>query len=226
MVMEKHGFNYKSTTLTYYQSSRVPKLLIVSGFHGDETDVVEPLRDIVLANAHSLPPFIFIPVACPSAVAAGTRLNKNNHDINRFFYLDSPEDEAQALMKLIAGHAFDIAYSFHEHVGENRFYLYDMGDGMEGTKIDKLLLEVVKLGVELYNGVDDLEDPTLGIDIVDGYYLEKEEDAIQHGFFNGYLAKSNLAHSHVNPEIPGAISKEKKAAIVKAIFDTLVLPSQ
>ena len=222
VLMEKHEFIYKSTELVYYQSSKVPKLLIASGFHGDETEVVEPLRDIVLANAHLLPPFIFVPVACPSAVALGTRLNKNNVDINRSYYLDSPEEEAQALMKLIAGHAFDVAYSFHEHAGETRFYLYDMGDGVEGTKIDALLLEVVKLGVELYNGVDDLEDPSLGVDIVDGYYLEKEEDAIKHGFFNGYLAKSNLAHSHVNPEIPGAISKEKKKEIVQAIFDTLI----
>ncbi len=220
--MQKHVFTYKSTTLTYYQSSRTPKLLIVSGFHGDEADVVEPLRDTILANTDRLPPFLFIPVACPSAVARGTRLNKNNIDINRFYYLDSPQDEAQALMKLIAGHAFDIAYSFHEHPGETRFYLYDMGDGLEGTKIDKLLLALVNMGIELYNGIDDLEDPTLGVEIVDGYYLEKEEAAKKHGFFNGYLATSNLAHSHVNPEIPGAISKEKKAAIVQAIFDTLI----
>lgn len=220
--MQKHGFNYKSTTLTYYQSSKTPKLLIVAGFHGNETDVVEPLRDIVLANARRMPPFIFVPVACPSAVAAGTRLNKNNNDINRFYYLNSPEDEAQALMKLIAGQQFDVAYSFHEDPGETRFYLYDMGDGVEGTKIDKLLLSVVNLGVELYNGIDDLEDPTLQIEIVDGYYLEKEEQAMKHGFFNGYLAKSNLAHSHVNPEIPGAIPKAKKAEIVQAIFDTLI----
>lgn len=220
--MEKHEFTYKSTTLTYYQSAKTPKLLLVSGFHGDETDVIVPLTDIVLESALRLPPFLFVPVACPSAVAGGTRLNKNNKDINRFYYLDSPEDEAQALMKLIAGHAFDVAYSFHEHPGETRFYLYDMGEGVTGAKIDALLTKIKELGIELYNGPDDIEDSALNLNIVNGYYLENEEEAIKHGFFNGYLAKSNLAHSHVNPEIPGAVSKEKKAAIVQAIFDSLI----
>ena len=222
--MEKHAFAYQSTTLLYYQSSRTPKLLLTSGFHGDEADVIPLLTDIIFAHKDRLPPFLFIPIASPSAVSLGTRLNKNNVDINRSYYLDSPEEESQALMHLLSGFRFDIAYSFHEHPGETRFYLYDMGDGKDISKIENLKKRILALGIPLFSGVDDLEDPTLGYHIVDGHVLEDEEETIRHGFFNGYLLTADITKRHINPEIPGAISKEKKAAILQAIFDILILP--
>ena len=223
--MEKHAFTYQSTTLFYYQSSQTPLLLLTSGFHGNEADVIPLLTDIIFAQKDRLPPFLFIPIASPSAVSLGTRLNKNNVDINRSYYLDSPEEEAQALMHILGGFRFDIAYSFHEHPGENRFYLYDMGDGLETKKIEMLKQKILGLGIPLLTGIDDLEDPTLGSHIIDGYLLEDEEETIQHGFFNGYLLTADITTRHINPEIPGAVSKEKKSAILQAIFDILILPS-
>ncbi len=222
--MEKHAFAYQSTTLLYYQSSQTPKLLLISGFHGNETDVIAPLTDIIFRNQKRLPPFLFIPVACPSAVALETRLNKNKVDINRSYYLDSPEEEAQALMHLLAGFRFDIAYSFHEDPGERRFYLYDMGEGVDAKKIDALKQAILSLGVPMFHGIDDLEDPSLGGEIVDGYSLEDEQLTLKNGFFNGYLLTADITRRHLNPEIPGAIPKEKKAAILQAIFDILILP--
>lgn len=222
--MEQHEFTYQSTKLIYYQSSETPTLLITSGFHGDETDVIAPLADFVFQNQHRLLPFLFIPIVCPSAVALGTRLNKNNADINRSYYPDSPEEEAQAVMHFLAGFQFNTAYSFHEHPGETRFYLYDMGNRIDTKKIENLKQRILTLGVPLFSGVDDLEDPTLGSEIVDGYCLEDEGKTIQHGFFNGYLLTAGISHSHLNPEIPGAVSQAKKRAIIETLFDILLLP--
>ncbi len=223
--MEKHAFVYQSTTLFYYQSAGTPKLLLTSGFHGNEADVIPLLTNIIFAQKDRLPPFLFVPVACPSAVALGTRLNKNNADINRSYFLDSPEEEAQALMRLLSGFRFDIAYSFHEDPEERRFYLYDMGEGVDSQKIEELKKAIRVLGVDMFDGIDDLEDPSLGREIIDGYFLEKEEDAVKNGFFNGYLLSADIAYRHLNPEIPGSISKEKKSVVLQAIFDILILPS-
>ncbi|OGG11999.1 hypothetical protein A2Z00_04480 [Candidatus Gottesmanbacteria bacterium RBG_13_45_10] len=219
--MVKHASHYKATTLFYYQSSQKPRLLVVSGFHGDEAGVIAPLTDFITSNPDRLPPFLFVPVASPSAVARGMRLSTHNVDMNRSYFPNTSVEEAQALMHFLEGRTFDMAYSFHEHPGETRFYLYDMGRVVDGKKMATLNEKMDALGVPLFDGIDDDQDPALGRKITRGYASESPDVAVRHGFFNGFLFTSHTTTRHVNLEIPGAVSTKKKAAIVAAIFDTL-----
>ena len=78
------------------------KLLILSGMHGDESDVVVHVSGFVSTQAESLPDFVYIPTVSPSAIAQKTRQNYLGHDINRCFVDPIQDPEALQVINRIS----------------------------------------------------------------------------------------------------------------------------
>lgn len=92
----------------YYISGKQPSLLLLTGTHGDELEVIDCLKKTIKINLAQLPEFVFIPEMSPSAVLQKTRLNKDGLDINRHFFDDSDIEEVKAVMKIIGQHQFEL----------------------------------------------------------------------------------------------------------------------
>lgn len=197
-----------------------PKLLILSGMHGDEFEVIGCVKDY-LAN-HTVADHMFIPEISPSAVAAQTRRNKFGHDVNRQFF-DPPEDEeVKAIMDQLLPYHFDLTMNFHEDPDlAQTFYLYDSGQLSE----DSLLLlrsTIIELGVGLHTGIDDPLDADLDLQVDKGYVSTPFETLPQNaGFSWVWMHNHGITKRAVDIEIPGRAPIELKQKLVEAIFDTM-----
>jgi hypothetical protein len=204
----------------YIVSGSDPKFLVLSGMHGDEHEVVDCQKKYIEANQKNLPPFVFIPQASPSAIALKTRTNKEGHDINRTF-IDPPMDqEAAAIIHILSTHQFDFCINIHEDPDRtNSFYLYDT-EIMKPNDLQRFREAMLKTGTALFNGIDDLEDISLGFQVVDGYISTPVEETFDtSGFLSGWLIRHNIAKRVLVPEIPGKASIAQKQKLVNAILD-------
>lgn len=204
----------------YFVKGSDPKLLIHSGTHGDEFDVIDVVREAVEKYEEQLPDFIYVPVVSPSAVKQKSRFNLNEKDMNRIFFNDSSDIEVKENMKVISGNKFDLFVSFHEDPEAYEYYIYDEGlDFKKSENILKNNKNLVDLGVKLLNGVDDPNDPHLGIEFVDGYRkFVVTDDHVNTGMISSWSLSEGLVKDTLVPEIPGKASMKEKALIVDTFF--------
>ena len=206
--------------MEYLQQGKNPKLLILSGTHGDEYEVIESVKKSIKHYKKNLPSFMFIPEVSPSAVKLGTRENINMVDLNRSFFENTKEQEAKDVIKLLSKYKFETCLTFHEDVDENRFYMYD-SENIEDTNTLKSLRKKIKdLGVQLYSGVDDPDDPVLSYEIVEGYKSVRPKDyPANSGLFDEWAFQAGIVNRIIYIEVPGKLTLLAKDKLVDAFFD-------
>lgn len=210
--------------ITYHLSGDNPQLLLISGTHGDEYEVISSTKKYVEMYKNRLPPFLFIPECSPSAVKLKTRTNDRGIDLNRSFDKNSSDPEVMAIKEIVSHFQFSLCVSFHEDPQTDQFYLYD-SEKMESDKLNTLKVTIKQTGIGLYNVIDDPSDPVLGFKINDGYItlpLDQNEPSTL-TFWGWGLRRGIFSHIY-NPEIPGKISLNQKDDIVRILFDLLILP--
>ncbi len=204
----------------YFVKGNNPRLLIHSGTHGDEFEVIDCVRKSVTKFETSLPDFVYVPVVSPSAVKNKTRLNGSDLDLNRVFFSSSKEPEVVENIKILKKFNFDLFVSFHEDPLSDEYYIYDSGFKKEESLKIKTHNEKLKdLGFKLLNGVDDPMDPDLGYEFIEGYrkFVETKGDSV-----NGMISMWSMFEKEVQtcltPEIPGLLDIAKKQLIVDTFF--------
>lgn len=207
--------------LEYYIYGDNPQILIDSGTHGDESEIIPMVGSCIEKYLDRLPNFLYVPKVSSTALALGTRKNKDGVDLNRNFMDQTQIQEAIDYMELVKPHHFQAVYSFHEDLSQKNFYMYDSFD-LQGTReLQKFKDELLSLGVGLFTGIDDPDDPILRYQIEEGYhhYLTFRTD----GTSTSWMAKNGIVERIMEPEIPGKVSKEKKAQMVDAVFRHFIL---
>ncbi|KKT73543.1 MAG: hypothetical protein UW68_C0007G0028 [Candidatus Collierbacteria bacterium GW2011_GWB1_44_6] len=211
----------------YFISGSKPKLLIHSGTHGDEFEVIDHVQAAIQKYEKDLPPFIFVPRVSPTAVKNKSRVNTFGHDLNREFFTDSDDFEVQSNIKIIKDMKFDIFVSFHEDWEYPDYYVYDVG---YSNRNDRLVLDhnqkLKEKGIGLYTGVDDPEDPDLGFEIVDGY-IKMVHPANYHddGTISAWALNRQIAENYYCLEIPGGAERQIKKFIVDSFFEDVIIKS-
>lgn len=206
----------------------LPEVLIVSGTHGDEPRVVSSVEAAMKKHAEELPSYLFIPKLSPSAMSLGTRKNKYGNDLNRSLRPDAGDKEALVVMELLRRYHFKTCFNFHEDPESSDFYVYDaFGERLENSpRWEGLKNEIMGMGVDLLNGIDDPSDPALGIEFRDGlHYFPNMPPGLENndGMMGTWLGTENLVDKFLNLEVPGKIPQEKKDSLVDAIFRHLIL---
>lgn len=209
----------------YYIKGDNPTLLIHSGTHGDEYEIIDIIKRCVEKYESNLPDFVFVPEVSPSAVKAQTRLTGTGEDINRIFFSNSDNTEVIENIKVFDRHKFETMVSFHEDVGIYDYYIYDSGFGVHESEIVKTHnKKIEKLGIKLLNGVDDPEDPQLNYEFKDGYrkFIEKPGDK-NNGMITVWAMTERGVNETLIPEIPGMLDVKEKELIIDTFFvDVLV----
>lgn len=225
MPLKYQKHTTQSTELPYYLSGEKPQLLISSGIHGDEYEIIEFVKKAIERNCDDLPPLLFIPAMSPSAVEQKTRHNKENLDLNRHFYANSPSVESKAVQGLLSNHNFLHTISFHEDPAQDKFYLYDSGLLTNLRNFSEFKSQIAHIGVSLLNGIDDPEDPLLGHNVSDGYVSISPGKFLKNsGPFETWLINQVISQRVIAPEIPGKLSSGLKRQIVGLFFKEIVLP--
>ena len=209
----------------YYIKGENPTLLIHSGTHGDEFEVINIVRKCVEKYEDRLPDFVFVPKVSPSAVKARLRVNSNGFDLNRIFFSDSKEIEVIENIKALDGYKFDTMVSFHEDPVLEEYYIYDSGfDLNESEKLKSHNQKLKKLGFKLLNGLDDPDDPSLGYEFKEGYrkFIEGKDDK-SNGMITVWAMVEKGVSECMVPEIPGMLSPKEKEIIVDTFFCDLLI---
>jgi len=212
----------KNGPISYFVQGSTPKVFFRSGTHGDENGVIDSVWDAIHKHLDRLPDFLFIPEVSPSAVLSGTRANEHNLDMNRGFVEDSQEPEVIANMSIVKDFQFDLSFDFHEDI--SGFYFYD-SEQMDDQGLARVRTGVNKLGVGLYSGIDDPDDPALVFKVEGGYtpkWIEKYDPNA--GFYDSWTMKNDLVRRSITVEIPKELSVVGKKRLVNLLFDELVLP--
>jgi hypothetical protein len=216
----------------YIISGVNPILLMTSGTHGNESEIVPLVEGVVWKYRKKLPSFMFIPEISPSACKLNTRNNKDNLDINRSFIIPPPTDEVKAIMDLWSKYRFGIFLTFHTDPTATDFYLYDGHKDKDHKKrrlditegYTLLNKDIRSFGINLFNGIDDTEDPTLGYEVKDGYtYWPMSTKINDHSTDYWLIMDTGLAKQVINPEIPGKATLDQKAKIIESIIRRLIL---
>lgn len=216
--MQKRVYTFGVTRLPYFIRGE-PQLLLQSGTHGDEFEVIASVKKALKTYVSQLSDFLYIPAASPSAVLRRTRLNKDNVDLNRNFYADTDIEEARANILLLKNYTFDICLSFHEDPELTEFYLYDSGLLYRTDKLSKLKSEIKKCGVNLFTGIDDPTDESLGFEFIEGYRHFPITDATpENGMFTSWAISHEIVKQATVFEIPGKIPRRLKDKLVDIIF--------
>lgn len=209
----------------YFVKGENPKLLIHSGTHGDEFEVIDVVKKCVEKYEDKLPDFVFVPYVSPSAVSSKTRVNNNGSDLNRIFFSDSKDIEVQENIKVIKDYKFDLFVSFHEDPELPFYYIYDEGTNPNETaNVVKHSQKMQSLGVNLLNGIDDPEDPTLGTEFVNGYkkfVVSKEFE--NNGMITSWAIINDIVGDTLVTEIPGKADLKIKELIVDTFFSDILL---
>ncbi|OGD69735.1 hypothetical protein A3A84_01020 [Candidatus Collierbacteria bacterium RIFCSPLOWO2_01_FULL_50_23] len=214
------------TQILYYTKGDSPTLLIHSGTHGDEYGVIDSVRLAVEKYEAQLPDFIYVPIVSPSAVAKRSRLNWGGLDLNRSFFGDNADSEVQANQEIVKGKSLDLLVTFHEDSGPGtKFYLYDMGLGLEDKDSwKKFRDEVGAMGVGLLSGTDDPDDPYLNYTFTEGYhYWSVPVKGYEGGSFDAWATRNKVVKKALIPEIPGHLSQDKKNKVVDLFFQKILL---
>ena len=212
------------TQIPYFTKGESPTLLIHSGTHGDEYGVISSVRLAVAKYEAQLPDFIFVPVVSPSAVAARKRVNMDGLDLNRSFFDGSRVSEIEANLSIARDYKFDLMVTFHEDsFWKSTFYLYDVNRSVgEGMAWKKFKAEIEALGLNLLNGSDDPNDPTLDYIFEEGYHYISEKGYLG-GSFDAWAIRNGVIGGALVPEIPGKLIQEKKNKVVDLFFRRFLL---
>lgn len=223
--MVKRHVEFAKLELGYYQKGADPALLIHTGTHGDEKDVIEAVGRYLKAHEAVLPDFIWVPEVSPSAVRLGTRQNQRGVDLNRVFFDGAKEPEVGANLAVLRGRRFRHFLSVHEDLTADRFYMYEHDDNSDTPAMARLCRRLAGSGIGLYEGLDDT-DPVLCNEIRKGYFSSRwlERDAGRpDGTVEGYVGHNRLADGRiVTAEVPGLATMEKKDMIVAWLFEYLL----
>lgn len=190
-------------TIPYFISGDNPKLLITTGTHGDEFHVIPKVEQVINELAQELPKFMYIPEISPSAVKAKSRKNGFGNDMNRNFG-NLMDPESIALKQILSKLTGTLGISFHQDFEFPKFYVYDTHT-MDVDDLEDLRSQVRTLGVPLYSGIDQIEDPMLGNRVVDGYVggmgapseagLFIEDWAMNYGYISRFFT-FEIPHEH------------------------------
>ncbi len=168
MIFESFG------PIRYHVKGKSPKLVILSGTHGDEAGVTPYVTKVIEAMYADLPAFLYIPEVSPSAVLQQTRFNKYGRDINRSFNVEN-DVEINSLKILLSKARKATAVTFHEDLQFEEFYLYDTGV-LPNEVLYPFYEKLKALSVPLYSGADDPEDVWLGYTSKNGYIPAAKKD--------------------------------------------------
>ncbi len=210
-------------TMKIFHKGTDPKLLILSGMHGDEADVVAHVSGFVSSHAQSFPDFVYLPTVSPSAIAQKTRQNYLGHDINRCFVDPIQDPEALQVCSRISKLYQVISLDFHEDSShENDFYFYDTGE-MSVHSLDIFRKHILQCDVSLYDGIDDSDDPNLGCHVIQGYVSHgHDKDSHESGFLTKWMAHKHIISRAFTFEIPGKSSQDTKNKLINAIFSFFI----
>lgn len=208
----------------YFTYGKDPQLLIHSGTHGDEHEVIDLVTGSLRKYESQLPPFIFVPHVSPSAVRAKTRENGKGEDLNRLFLDGSKEQEVLWNQAILQKGPFELAVSFHEDLGYKFYYLYD--ETRDG-KPTKLVVDhnnwLSQNGVQLLDGFDDPDDPALGIHFTNGYRHFTYDPSRRSGMImNWAMFHGHVEHALVS-ETPGLVDLATKEKIIDSFFRLVLL---
>lgn len=205
------------------QKGQKPKVLFMSGMHGDEFEVIDIVQSYIEKNREMLPDFYYIPQVSPSAVSRRTRTNRYEHDVNRYFIQETPDPEIRMVTELLKPHTFEISLDFHEDPDRtDSFYMYDSGQLTE-SELRRYHAAVLKTGALLHNGIDDETDETLGYTIVDGYIsIAHQMSNADTGFSSGWLLRHGVAQRSYTLEIPGNSGIPLKKALVESMIEYFI----
>lgn len=216
-----------------------PTIFFVSGIHGDEHEVIEPLRNLLNEKAVTQPACFGsharVLIAHPSAVETASR-TVNGIDLNRQFPMKVDPDYPQAKLlteSFLEHKHVHTLFSFHEDPLEDRFYFYYQATKDDAGNMDlvikdlrdALISQVESLGIPLYDGVDDID---LGY-WVDRGFCAVAADSVHDNTFESWVVQKEI-HGHPAIqreflfEIPGTLPIEKKEQLTRVILDHFVGP--
>ncbi len=209
--------------IPYIQKGNDPKLLLISGMHGDEFGSIDLLQAYLQENNDKLPDYLYIPEFSPSAVHNKTRKNFKGVDINRSFFKNSDDQEVQDNISLLSNRHFDLCLDFHEDTSFSKeFYLYDSGQ-MDVHDQEVLRQAILDCGALSYVGVDDLDDPTLRYHVSAGYtstpLATLDEKS---GFFWTWGLKNKIIKRIFDIECPTKGDRELKKRLISMSFGFLL----
>lgn len=218
--MEKKCSEHKNTKIEYFQKGDNPVWLLYSGTHGNEAGVIGSIEKFLQENEDRFPNFLWVPAVSPSAVALGTRENSEGLDTNRIFFDTTKNEEVIANLNIVRGKHFEYFLDFHEDPTVTKsFYIYDSA-GVRDEMMVEILRKQKELGILLWHGFDDEEDPKLGFWVEEGYAnaVRITEDS---GFTGDYLLTKGIVKKRAwTFEVPGLEEQAKKNIVVKNIFET------
>lgn len=202
-----------------------PKLLILSGMHGDEYEVIDCVKGHLEKNKDSLPNYLYVAKVSPSAVAEKKRRNIFDHDVNRQFFDPPTDPEVKSLMEILTPHHFNLSLNFHEDPDlASTFYLYDSGK-LNEDQLLQLRSQIIENGAGLHTGKDDPLDTNLGFHVEKGYISTPYEVLPQNaGFSWVWFAKHGITKRSIDIEIPGKAPMDLKARLVNIVFFFFLTP--
>lgn len=206
--------------IRYYIKGLSPKLLIVSGIHGDEQSIIPVITNYLAGNDLTLPDFLFVPKVSKSAVENNTRINMYGHDLNRKFYDGSDDEEANSIINLLKQYSFDLSLDIHEDTEFYAFYFYDSGE-LSNKELDKYRGLFTRKQMKLFSGIDDPQDPALHYTVLNGYVphaRSSHPNTLYDGTFFDWVISSNVSKRALTLEIPGKVSGEEKEKIIHLFF--------
>jgi len=210
-------------SLEYYIHGGSPKILLLSGMHGDEYESGRLLQLFVEANYQKLPDFLYVPQVSPSAVSARTRKNTSGNDINRQFIDSTTDPEARMVMSLLQQFTFELCLDIHEDPDRTMgFYLYD-SDQMTDEELATFRAIVHPTGARLFTGIDDVDDEHLKLSVEKGYVsLGFEKSGPVSGFSSRWLYEKNRCKRSFTLEIPGKGTTELKTKLIHSVVSFLL----
>lgn len=203
----------------YFVRGAKPKLLILSGTHGDEPEVDTCVTRYIDTHQAELPDYVYIPKLSPSAAELKTRRNKYGNDLNREFIHNPTDPEVIVAMKILEPFSFSLCIAFHEDPDRRTsFYMYDT-DHMSDDLLLTYQNTIIKAGVKLFTGIDDPADNKLALHVEKGYIHTPMIGSEGTGFSMRWLITNHKAKRVFNPEIPGRASIDLKQRLVDSIFE-------
>ncbi|MCX6782152.1 MAG: succinylglutamate desuccinylase/aspartoacylase family protein [Candidatus Magasanikbacteria bacterium] len=214
--------NISKLGLEYWQKGSNPSLLIHTGTHGDEYSVIELVENFLTEHKEEMCDFVWVPRVSPSACRLKARNNERGNNLNHMFVGEIIEPEALANLELLSPFKFKNFLSIHEDLTADKFYMYEMKDNSKTSEWQKLFVGLKSRGINLYQGLDDPNDPALCNEIKDGYFSyawQKVSTIEKDPFFESYIFRNHLiTGKDVTAEVPGLLIAEKKKIIIELLF--------